>query len=128
MPSTKTPLERTRHGVRARFTLGEGETATFVVEPVEEAEIPAACSSRVTEDLAHGTVQYWRDWLAHFVALHETTRRFGLFVVDKGRRDHGAAPPQGPARGLGQLGRPRPAAACGGGGRGAPLTRERENA
>ena len=62
--STRTPLERTRQGAHARLTVGEGETATFVVEPVEEAGIPQPCSPEETEGLARGTVQYWRDWLA----------------------------------------------------------------
>ena len=62
--STHTPLERTHTGVHAQLVLSEGESATFVLEPVEEASIPKPCSPRVTEQLAHETVQYWRDWLA----------------------------------------------------------------
>jgi GH15 family glucan-1,4-alpha-glucosidase len=62
--STHTPLERTRTGVRARLTLSTGESATFSLEPVEEATMPAACSPRLTDDLVRETVQYWRAWLA----------------------------------------------------------------
>jgi GH15 family glucan-1,4-alpha-glucosidase len=62
--STRTPLERTRTGARARLTLSAGESATFSLEPVEEAAIPTACSPRLTDDLARETVQYWRAWLA----------------------------------------------------------------
>ena len=62
--STSTSLERTRTGVRTRMTLSAGETATFVIEPVEEAQIPRPCSPRQTEELVRETVAYWRAWLA----------------------------------------------------------------
>jgi len=62
--STHTPLERTRHGVKAELVLSPGHSATFVLEPVEEATVPAPCSPRQTQELAHETVQYWRSWLS----------------------------------------------------------------
>ena len=62
--ATRTPLERTRTGVRAQLTLQEGEAANFVLEPVEEAAIPEPCSARVAEELTKETVEYWRSWLA----------------------------------------------------------------
>jgi pentatricopeptide repeat protein len=62
--STTTPLERTRTGVQARLHLSSQQTATFVIEPIEEATIPQACSQRLTENLARETVGYWRSWLA----------------------------------------------------------------
>jgi GH15 family glucan-1,4-alpha-glucosidase len=62
--STHTPLERTRKGVRARLTIKEGETANFVLEPVEEAVLPQPCSPHAAEDLSRETVEYWRSWLA----------------------------------------------------------------
>lgn len=62
--STHTPLERTRQGAHARIVLTNGESATFSLEPVEEASVPAPCSPHVTENLAHDTVEYWRAWLA----------------------------------------------------------------
>ena len=62
--STTTSFERTRAGVRTSLTLSAGETATFVVEPVEEAEVPRPCSPRQTEELVRETVAYWRAWLA----------------------------------------------------------------
>jgi len=62
--STTTPLDRTRTGVRTRLTLTPNDSATFVIEPVEEGTIPRPCSPRLTEDLARETVSYWRAWLA----------------------------------------------------------------
>ena len=61
---TSTPLERTRTGVHTRLTLSAGQSATFVLEPVEEAIIPRPCSPRQTDELALETVDYWRGWLA----------------------------------------------------------------
>ncbi len=62
--ATSTPLERTPMGVRARLSLSTGESASFVLEPVEEAAIPRPCGRRLTEDLTRQTVMYWRTWLA----------------------------------------------------------------
>jgi GH15 family glucan-1,4-alpha-glucosidase len=62
--STETPLQRTRAGVHARLVLSNGESATFVLEPVEEAMVPAPCSEPLAQKLARETVQYWRAWLA----------------------------------------------------------------
>ena len=62
--STSTPLERTRAGVRARIHLTGEQSATFVLEAVEEAAIPQPCSPELTEDLVRETVRYWRSWLA----------------------------------------------------------------
>ena len=62
--ATSTPLERTPTGVCARLSLSTGESASFVLEPVEEAVIPRPCGRRQTEDLTRETVAYWRGWLA----------------------------------------------------------------
>jgi GH15 family glucan-1,4-alpha-glucosidase len=62
--STLTPLQKTRAGVQAPLTLKEGETATFVLEVVEEAEVPPPSSPRVADQLAWETGEYWRAWLA----------------------------------------------------------------
>lgn len=62
--ATKVPLERTRTGVRARLSLSSGRSATFVLEPVEEASVPAACSERQADQLSRETVEYWRGWLS----------------------------------------------------------------
>ena len=62
--STTTTLERTRTGVHTRIHLSSEESATFVIEPVEEATIPAPCSPRTTNNLTRETVVYWRAWLA----------------------------------------------------------------
>ena len=61
--ATQNPLERSRTGAEARFVLSSGESATFVVERIEEASVPAPLSARHTEALALDTVEYWRTWL-----------------------------------------------------------------
>jgi GH15 family glucan-1,4-alpha-glucosidase len=58
------PLERTRDGVRAQFTLAAGESATFVLEPLEAGERPRPYSEAETRELFETTVGYWRRWLA----------------------------------------------------------------
>ena len=62
--ATRTPLERRDQGAYGRFTLRAGETATFCVEPVEEAAIPEPCSPQSTDELFLETVDYWRKWLS----------------------------------------------------------------
>ena len=50
----------------ARFTLGEGETATFVLAHLDEGEGPGEILSDVGfEELLHDTLRYWRRWLAN---------------------------------------------------------------
>jgi GH15 family glucan-1,4-alpha-glucosidase len=62
--ASKTPLERTRTGACARFVLSANQSATFMLEPVEEATVPRPLSPAVTGELATETVAYWRAWLA----------------------------------------------------------------
>ncbi len=62
--ATTTPLERRGPGVYGRVSLSAGETATFVLEPVEEAHVPAPPSPRHAEQLFRDTVEYWRGWLS----------------------------------------------------------------
>jgi GH15 family glucan-1,4-alpha-glucosidase len=62
--ATKVPLERTRTGVRAHLSLSAGQSATFALEPVEEARVPATCSERQADQLSRETVEYWRAWLS----------------------------------------------------------------
>jgi GH15 family glucan-1,4-alpha-glucosidase len=62
--ATKVPLERTRRGARARFTLSAGETGNFCLEPTEDGDLPAACSPAQAERLFIECVAYWRGWLA----------------------------------------------------------------
>jgi GH15 family glucan-1,4-alpha-glucosidase len=62
--ATATPLERRGPGVYGRVSLSAGQTATFVLEPVEEAQVPPPCSERRAEQLFNDTVAYWRGWLS----------------------------------------------------------------
>ena len=63
--STDVPLERKKEGAGARFTLGEGERATFVLAEIEEGEGPAeALSGWDFEELLRGTLGYWRRWIS----------------------------------------------------------------
>ncbi len=58
-------LEREREAAGARFTLGEGERATFVLAHLEEGEGPGEILSEVAfEDLLQSTLHYWRRWLS----------------------------------------------------------------
>jgi GH15 family glucan-1,4-alpha-glucosidase len=63
--STDVPLERRKEGAGARFTLGEGERATFVLAEMEEGEGPAeALSGWDFEELLGNTLGYWRRWIS----------------------------------------------------------------
>jgi GH15 family glucan-1,4-alpha-glucosidase len=63
--ATEVPLERTKHGVQARFELAEGQAVSFAFRGV----LPGADCGRVptratTADLFEATVGFWRRWLA----------------------------------------------------------------
>jgi GH15 family glucan-1,4-alpha-glucosidase len=59
-----TPLERTAHGVSARFSLRPGECRTFVLEHVEPHASPAEYTEDETRALFDATVRFWREWLS----------------------------------------------------------------
>ena len=64
--STKVPLEkRPENAAGARFTLGEGEWATFVLSEVEEGEGPRPVFTRQEfEESLQATLGYWRRWIS----------------------------------------------------------------
>jgi GH15 family glucan-1,4-alpha-glucosidase len=63
--SADVPLERMKEGVGARFTLGGGERATFVLAEIEEGEGPGeVLSGHDFEELLRGTIGYWRRWIS----------------------------------------------------------------
>ncbi|HEY3184645.1 MAG TPA: glycoside hydrolase family 15 protein [Gaiellaceae bacterium] len=62
--ATTTPLERRGLGVVGRIPLAAGQTATFALEPVEEARVPAPCSRAEADELFRETADYGRAWLA----------------------------------------------------------------
>jgi GH15 family glucan-1,4-alpha-glucosidase len=64
--STEVPLEQRQRGAAgARFTLKEGEWATFVLAEAEEGEGPGEpLSGHDFEELLRSTLDYWRRWLS----------------------------------------------------------------
>ena len=59
------PLEREGDGVRATFTLDEGETTTFALRTIPaDGACGLALSEIQAEQAFRDTVDYWRDWLA----------------------------------------------------------------
>jgi len=62
--STDVPLTATGRGVRARFTLGEGQQTTFVLQRIDcEGCGPAPCLGEA-QMLFEDTVRFWRSWLS----------------------------------------------------------------
>ncbi|MEM8587936.1 MAG: glycoside hydrolase family 15 protein [Pseudomonadota bacterium] len=63
--ATETPLEVVEDGVRARFTLREGETAVFVLrQRSSNQDCGAALSEEACETAFRETVNYWREWIS----------------------------------------------------------------
>lgn len=57
--------ESAEQGARARFTLGEGASATFVLGEVGEDEGPGeVLSDRDFDGLLKSTLDYWRGWMS----------------------------------------------------------------
>ena len=89
--STGVPLEEWPKGAAgARFTLGVGERATFVLAHLDEGEGPGEILSHVGfEDLLHGTLHYWRRWLSNSTyhgrwreMVHRSALALKLMVYD----------------------------------------------
>jgi GH15 family glucan-1,4-alpha-glucosidase len=61
----KVPMRETARGVKARFTLGEGEQVTFALRRRERGQ---GCGGAPTEeqsnDLFEATIRFWRQWLS----------------------------------------------------------------
>ena len=63
--STDLPLEKSDKGVTARFTLNEGQTATFAIGEIRPHVTDYhPCSEEESEHLFEDTVAYWRRWLS----------------------------------------------------------------
>jgi GH15 family glucan-1,4-alpha-glucosidase len=64
--ASEVPLEEgPANGACARFTLGAGERATFVLAEIGEGEEPGeALSGWDFEELLRGTLGYWRRWVS----------------------------------------------------------------
>lgn len=81
--ATDTRLEEgPGRSARTRFTLREGETATFVLAEIEKGEGPGEIlSERGFEDLLHSTIDYWRRWMSQCTyegQWRESVRRSAL--------------------------------------------------
>ncbi len=63
--ASRVPLERRGDDVAARFTLANGESATFVLEQCEPGERPKPPGEAAAADSFNRTVRFWRGWLAH---------------------------------------------------------------
>jgi GH15 family glucan-1,4-alpha-glucosidase len=61
---TATPLRPTGDGVTCEVTLSAGESATFVLERVQEGYVPRPYSEDETREAFDRTIEYWRGWLA----------------------------------------------------------------
>jgi GH15 family glucan-1,4-alpha-glucosidase len=57
------PLDATRNDACARFTLGQGKEAAFVLEVAEEAEGSMAERPGYPDEAFTTTLRYWRDWM-----------------------------------------------------------------
>jgi GH15 family glucan-1,4-alpha-glucosidase len=67
--ASEVPLEEgAANGAFARFTLEEGESASFVLQQVEEGEGPREALKRAEcQDLLQRTLDYWRRWVSKSV-------------------------------------------------------------
>lgn len=62
---TSVPLRVDGDAVCAEFTIGEGESATFVLQQAEEGpSCGTHLSDAETEQIFRQTIQYWRGWLS----------------------------------------------------------------
>lgn len=63
--ATRIPLKQDGDSVTAEFVLEEGQTATFVLQDIEEdTDFRMCLSEQEAEDLFRKTVEYWRRWIA----------------------------------------------------------------
>jgi GH15 family glucan-1,4-alpha-glucosidase len=62
--STRSPLDLVGGDVQARIELRAGETATFVLDRVEPAEMPMPYSDAEAVAEFDATVAFWRSWLS----------------------------------------------------------------
>ncbi len=79
--STRIPLELAGRGVRARFTLQEGEHATLVLGETDRSKCRPAPSEADADRMFEATVEFWRRWLAHSIyrgRWRETVHRSAL--------------------------------------------------
>jgi GH15 family glucan-1,4-alpha-glucosidase len=62
--SSPVPLSASGAGARAEFTLSSGQTATFVLESMENGELPRPVTEPEATALFEETVRFWLDWIS----------------------------------------------------------------
>jgi GH15 family glucan-1,4-alpha-glucosidase len=62
--ASEVPLQATARGASARFTLREGEKATFVLRRAGAEGCGRAPTEEEANELFEGTVRFWRRWLS----------------------------------------------------------------
>ncbi|CAN5840210.1 glycoside hydrolase family 15 protein [soil metagenome] len=62
--ATQVPLEENGGAAVAEFSLGEGETAVFVLREIEDGGCGIPFSEEEEDELFKQTVEYWRRWLS----------------------------------------------------------------
>jgi GH15 family glucan-1,4-alpha-glucosidase len=62
--ATRVPLEEAGGAAVAEFSLGEGETAVFVLREIEDGGCGVPFSEGEADDHFKQTVEYWRRWLS----------------------------------------------------------------
>jgi GH15 family glucan-1,4-alpha-glucosidase len=62
--SSPAPLTASETGASAEFSLSAGQTATFVLQSIEDGELPQPISEDEAEALFEGTVEFWLDWIS----------------------------------------------------------------
>ncbi len=62
--ATGVKLRKDGDGVRAEFTLSEGQAASFEWHALEDDSQSIGLSDEEADDLFHDTIQFWRNWLS----------------------------------------------------------------
>ena len=63
--ATEIPLKQKKNGAVAEFTLGEGQTALFLLQGIESDEGCGLClSAEEATEVFKETVEFWRRWLS----------------------------------------------------------------
>ena len=63
--ATRIPLQQKDNGAVAEFTLGEGETALFLLQEIEGGAGCGVClSEKEAKEVFKKTVEFWRRWLS----------------------------------------------------------------
>jgi GH15 family glucan-1,4-alpha-glucosidase len=81
--SSPVPLERSEEGIRAHSILKAGQSATFVLETLDDGEEPQFYSEEDTRQTFDETVAFWKHWLSrsrYAGRWRETVHRSALIL------------------------------------------------